>query len=60
MAVAKPITEMSKEELIAEMEHLNSIPIPSAPTARAPKRTRGDVKPKPGRRASWRDALLEE
>ena len=55
--MSKPIQEMSREELLAEIEMMQGIKVPASPVAKAPKRPR-EVKPKAGRRASWRDELF--
>lgn len=51
-----PISEMSDEELRAELARLQSLPAPAERKAAVPKRKR-DAKPK-ARKASWRDALF--
>lgn len=51
----KPVTEMSKEELRAEIERLAAFKIPAAPTQKGPKKTR-EVRPS-SRRPSWKKDL---
>lgn len=50
----KPIVEMSDDELLAEIERLQSFKMPAAPTAKAPKKPT-DREGKGGRKAKWKD-----
>lgn len=53
----KDISKMTDEELQAELELMGSFKVPSAPTPKAPRKTR-EAKPQEGKkRASWKDAL---
>jgi len=53
--VDKSITEMTDEELAAELAMLDSIQVAPSPVPKAPKPLR-EAKPKKSR-ASWKDAL---
>lgn len=53
----KNIEQMSDEELQAELDRLQSIPIPAERRAGAPARRRTDVKPR-ARKSSWKDAIF--
>ena len=53
----KPITDMTEEELHAEIAKLRAVQIPTL-TARKPKRVE-PKQPKPGAKRTWRDQLFE-
>lgn len=55
----KLIEEMSDDELRAEIERLQSIPVPKDRKPGQPPRKR-DVKPKAERKASWKTRIFEE
>jgi hypothetical protein len=58
MSIVKRVSEMTDEELDAELAALEETVIPSSKPPKAPRRL--DDPAKKPKKKSWRDALLEE
>jgi len=58
MSIVKRVSEMSDEELDAELAALEGVVIPTSKPPKAPRRLDDPIK-KP-KKKSWRDALLDE
>jgi hypothetical protein len=58
--MSKSISEMSEEELLAELHRLESIKVPKSPTPKAPSNRRvndAEKAEKAGKRAPWKQIL---
>jgi hypothetical protein len=58
--MSKSISEMSEEELLAELHRLESIKVPKSPTPKAPQNRKvadADKAAKASKRAPWKQLL---
>lgn len=55
--MSKSISEMSEEELLAELHRLESIKVPKSPTPKAPANRKVHDSVKAGKKPSWKQLL---
>jgi hypothetical protein len=55
--MSKSISEMSEDELHAELSRLEAIKVPKSPTPKAPANRKAQKAEKAGKKASWKSIL---
>lgn len=55
--MSKSISEMSEDELLAELHRLEAIKVPKSPTPKAPQNRKVRDAEKTGRGAAWKKLL---